>query len=99
MPRSTVSLPASADPAVWLGVSPAACGLTGPATDGGTARRDTDRLALIASQLQAVVGSQALAQRWLRRRNASLGDKPMNLLKSAHGQVRLLQHLGRFSGN
>ena len=35
--------------------------------------------------------------RWLRRRNASLGDKPIRLLRTADGQARLLRHLERFA--
>jgi len=62
MSRSTLPLPASADPAAWLGVSLGACDRARPGTKGDTVTPDTDRLALIACQLQAVVGSQALAQ-------------------------------------
>lgn len=99
MSRSTLPLLTSANPAAWLGLSLETCDALERPSGATTATPDSDRLALIASQLQAVVGSQALALRWLRRRNASLGDKPINLLKSPDGQLRVLQHLERFAGN
>lgn len=55
------------------------------------------RLEVIAQRLHDVVGSELLVHRWLRRRNASLGDKPIRLLRTADGQARLLRHLERFA--
>lgn len=96
MSERNESVLTNTDVHAWLGLTSAK-----PDTLGGDERGSdgdaSDQLVLIARHLQRVVGSQVLAHRWLRRRNASLGDKPIRLLRTADGQARLLRHLERFA--
>ena len=43
--------------------------------------------------LQAVVGNDADAQAWLRNENLALGARPLELIRSAEGLVRVLHYL------
>lgn len=84
MPATSDATPATPDAAAeWLGVESGA---------------QQPSLVQIATQLHAVIGSQVLVRRWLRRRNPALGDRPLNLLRTPDGQARLLRHLDQFAG-
>jgi transcriptional regulator with XRE-family HTH domain len=43
--------------------------------------------------LQAIVGNDADAQLWLRNENLALGGRPLELIRSAEGLVRVLNYL------
>jgi transcriptional regulator with XRE-family HTH domain len=43
--------------------------------------------------LDAIVGNERDAQTWLRNENHALGQRPLDLIRSAEGLVRVLQYL------
>lgn len=43
--------------------------------------------------LDAIVGNERDAQTWLRHENLALGDRPLQLIRSAEGLVRVLHYL------
>lgn len=43
--------------------------------------------------LDAIVGNEHAAQTWLRHDNQALGAKPLDLIRSAEGLVRVLHYL------
>jgi uncharacterized protein (DUF2384 family) len=43
--------------------------------------------------LQAIVGNDQDAQTWLRNENLALGSRPLELVRSAEGLVRVLHYL------
>ena len=43
--------------------------------------------------LDAIVGNERDVQTWLRNENHALGQRPLDLIRSAEGLVRVLQYL------
>jgi transcriptional regulator with XRE-family HTH domain len=43
--------------------------------------------------LDAIVGNERDAQTWIRNENIALGQRPLDLIRSAEGLVRVLQYL------
>jgi transcriptional regulator with XRE-family HTH domain len=81
-----------------LGMSPA----TASRLVGGTymlqpARKREWEFALLFVRLyrslDAIVGNERDLQTWLRNENLALGQRPLDLIRSAEGLVRVLQYL------
>lgn len=66
------------------------------------ARRREWEFALLFSRLyrslDAIVGNERDAQAWLRGENVALGQRPVELIRSAEGLVRVLQYLDASRG-
>ena len=81
-----------------LGISPAtASRLVGGSYSLQPARRREWEFALLFVRmfrsLQAIVGSDHDAQTWLKNENLALGARPLELIRSAEGLVRVLHYL------
>lgn len=81
-----------------LGISPAtASRLVGGSYSLQPARRREWEFALLFVRmfrsLQAIVGSDHDAQLWLKNENLALGARPLELIRSAEGLVRVLHYL------
>jgi transcriptional regulator with XRE-family HTH domain len=86
-----------------LGVSPAtASRLVSGAYTLQPARRREWEFALLFVRLfrslDAVVGNDQDAQTWLRNENRALGARPLELIRSAEGLVRVLNYLDASRG-
>jgi uncharacterized protein (DUF2384 family) len=66
------------------------------------ARRREWEFALLFARLyrslDAIVGNDRDAQAWLRGENVALGERPVELIRSAEGLVRVLQYLDASRG-
>jgi uncharacterized protein (DUF2384 family) len=81
-----------------LGISPAtASRLVGGSYSLQPARKREWEFALLFLRmfrsLQAIVGNDHDAQTWLRSENLALGSRPLDLIRSAEGLVRVLHYL------
>jgi hypothetical protein len=81
-----------------LGISPAtASRLVGGSYSLQPARKREWEFALLFLRmfrsLQAIVGNDHDAQTWLRSENLALGSRPLELIRSAEGLVRVLHYL------
>jgi len=81
-----------------LGISPAtASRLVGGSYALQPARRREWEFALLFVRmfrsLQAIVGNDHDAQAWLKNENLALGARPLELIRSAEGLVRVLHYL------
>ena len=54
---------------------------------------DDDLFLRMFRSLQAIVGNDHDAQTWLRSENLALGSRPLELIRSAEGLVRVLHYL------
>ena len=86
-----------------LGVSPAtASRLVGGRYTLQPARKREWEFALLFVRLfrslDAIVGNDREAQAWLRDQNRALGARPLDLIRSAEGLVRVLQYLDASRG-